>query len=215
MGGEPATITAGRRPRQERLWPSEYALIHEYFPHGTTVLDLGCGSGRTTFPLHEHGFDVTGVDINPRLVERANDTAAEQELPVSFRVQEFTDLQFEDNRFHCVLSSHPTWSQFTTKSELRQALSEVHRVLEEDGVFIFTTHPRMEEAPGVTELLHRYVVQPITAPLWRSPVDRLHVPDMPGLLESTGLHVVRRERSRSVVPNEDHPVDPVFYVCYT
>jgi len=39
---------------------------------GTTVLDLGCGTGAFTRRLNALGFITTGVDISPRSVERAN-----------------------------------------------------------------------------------------------------------------------------------------------
>lgn len=39
------------------------------------VLEIGCGTGRITIPLAEHGLDVTGLDIAPQMLERAKHKA--------------------------------------------------------------------------------------------------------------------------------------------
>ncbi|MEX0751971.1 MAG: class I SAM-dependent methyltransferase [Xanthobacteraceae bacterium] len=38
-------------------------------PKGARVADLGCGSGVFTHLLHQAGYDSTGVDISPKLIE--------------------------------------------------------------------------------------------------------------------------------------------------
>jgi SAM-dependent methyltransferase len=38
---------------------------------GGSVLELGCGTGRIAVPLAEAGLQITGLDISPRMLERA------------------------------------------------------------------------------------------------------------------------------------------------
>ena len=38
---------------------------------GNTVLDVGCGTGKGFMPLLDLGWDVTGLDISPSMVELA------------------------------------------------------------------------------------------------------------------------------------------------
>ncbi|GAA2757713.1 class I SAM-dependent methyltransferase [Actinopolymorpha rutila] len=45
-------------------------LIARSVPAGATILELGCGVGRMTHPLLEHGFTVTAVDESPEMLER-------------------------------------------------------------------------------------------------------------------------------------------------
>ena len=37
------------------------------------VLDLACGTGKMTFLLREHGYDMTGVDISEEMLGVARD----------------------------------------------------------------------------------------------------------------------------------------------
>ena len=42
---------------------------------GAPVLELGCGSGRLVLALAQAGYDVTGVDNLPAMLERAREKA--------------------------------------------------------------------------------------------------------------------------------------------
>ena len=47
---------------------------------GGPILDLGCGTGRVALDLAERGFDVTGVDSDPELVEALRARARDRGL---------------------------------------------------------------------------------------------------------------------------------------
>lgn len=47
---------------------------------GSRALDLGCGNGRNTLFLNQHGFDVTAWDHNPRSLENLNRIIANEQL---------------------------------------------------------------------------------------------------------------------------------------
>lgn len=52
------------------------------------LLDIGCGDGRLTKRLHDRGFSVTGVDVNPAAVRAAEAVAAtadETGRPIRFQ----------------------------------------------------------------------------------------------------------------------------------
>lgn len=49
-----------------------------------TVLDLTCGTGSQVFYLAQRGYEVTGADISPALIEIARKRAAQENVDVQF-----------------------------------------------------------------------------------------------------------------------------------
>src|SRR5690606_9273590 len=54
----------------------EARLVDAMVPRGARILDAGCGTGRVGGALAQAGHDVVGVDVDPVLIE-----AAEQDYP--------------------------------------------------------------------------------------------------------------------------------------
>jgi len=66
------------------------------------ALDVGCGMGVSTFALEELGFEVTGVDVQEELVEKAREIAGELGYSAEFRVMDTRNLDFPDESFDLV-----------------------------------------------------------------------------------------------------------------
>ncbi len=65
-----------RNPISHWIGHSELTALRSMIPtpsqnEKSTVLDFGCGTGRVTAVLLEIGYNVTGYDISPRMLERA------------------------------------------------------------------------------------------------------------------------------------------------
>ena len=59
-------------------------LIEQFkLPQGASILDMGCGTGRHSVSLAEHGFTVTGVDLSEHMLEKARARAAAANAHVS------------------------------------------------------------------------------------------------------------------------------------
>ncbi|MCD2262500.1 class I SAM-dependent methyltransferase [Dietzia aurantiaca] len=55
----------------------EARLVDAMAPRGARILDVGCGQGRMGIYLHARGHRVTGVDLDPYLIERAREACPE------------------------------------------------------------------------------------------------------------------------------------------
>ena len=82
-------------------------------------LDIGVGTGRLAVPMRRSGFDVTGVDISRRMLERARVGGVDGVLMADART-----LPFPDRSFDYSVSVHLTH----LIEDWRRALAEIGRV---------------------------------------------------------------------------------------
>jgi ubiquinone/menaquinone biosynthesis C-methylase UbiE len=131
-----ATLTFG-------LWDSEKYVFEKYLRKDFSILDLGCGTGRTTFGLYKMGYtNISGVDITPEMIETARVINNSLSLSISFAEGDATALQFGNEAFDAVIFSFNGIMSIPGATNRLKAFSEIHRVLKRNGTFIFTTHDR-------------------------------------------------------------------------
>lgn len=71
-------------------------------PAPRRILDAPCGIGRHSVELARRGYDVAGLDFNPRVLEAARATTRSQGLEASFQQGDLRQLGF-DEEFDAVL----------------------------------------------------------------------------------------------------------------
>lgn len=94
--------------------------------HGP-VLDAGCGPGHWADFLHQHGIDISGVDLVPEFIN----TARRRFPEVQFRVASLRALDVADGSLGGVLA----WYSLihVAPAELPGVLAELRRVLKPQG----------------------------------------------------------------------------------
>jgi ubiquinone/menaquinone biosynthesis C-methylase UbiE len=143
------------------------------------VLDVGCGSGITAAYLAEkYGCRVMGVDILPRMIDRAREMAARKGVSdlTEFRVADAQDLPFSDGQFDAVITESVT----ALTSDQGRAVNEYARVLKSGGYVGLneSTWLKTPPPPEVVEWASQEVgatVNPLTGSEWSD------------LLENAGL----------------------------
>jgi demethylmenaquinone methyltransferase/2-methoxy-6-polyprenyl-1,4-benzoquinol methylase len=67
-----------------------------------TILDLCCGTGRQAILLNDLGFDVTGVDLSPAMLQEAR---RKSKGSIRFFEEDASNLHFADGVFDCIILS--------------------------------------------------------------------------------------------------------------
>ena len=75
---------------------------------GTSVLDLGCGTGSLAVLLAEEGHEVTGVDLSARMLEQAEAKAVQHGVQVRFLLGDASEPPVAPG-FDVVLARHVLW----------------------------------------------------------------------------------------------------------
>lgn len=92
---------------------------------GSTILDVGCGTGLASEPFASNGFPVTGIDQSEAMLAKAK-----ERLPSASFVQGAAEaLPFPNERFDVVISA-----QAFHHVDRPRALAETHRVLRPAGL---------------------------------------------------------------------------------
>lgn len=93
------------------------------------VLDVGCGTGFLALLFAARGHRVTGSDLAPEMIARAEEKARAQGAAVRFLVDDAEALTLPDTSFDLVVSRHLFW----TLPHPERALAEWVRVTRPGG----------------------------------------------------------------------------------
>lgn len=125
------------------LWQSERQLFEQYFDKDDSLLDIGCGAGRTTFGLFQLGYtSLLGLDLTPAMIQTAVELNPLFNSSIEFLVGNACKLPFEDASFDGAIFSFNGWMSIPRMEARLQAAKEIHRVLRPNSYWIFTTHDR-------------------------------------------------------------------------
>ena len=104
-------------------------------PHGSAILDLGCGYGRHALLLAARGYQVMGLDSSERLLRRAQSEAAAQGIRARWTHGDMRHIPFT-NEFDAVLSLFSSFGYFESEEENLSVLHQVQRALKPGGLLL-------------------------------------------------------------------------------
>jgi ubiquinone/menaquinone biosynthesis C-methylase UbiE len=84
---------------------SEFVRLEKAGKVGSTVLDVGCGTGENTLYLAKHGHGAWGVDASPRAIQKAKAKSERRGIPVTFLVTDALHLGRLGRSFETVIDS--------------------------------------------------------------------------------------------------------------
>lgn len=99
---------------------------------GGSMLDIACGKGRHALAMAEKGFQVTGIDISPAMIEEARKLEDDN---LHFFVHDMR-LPFRINYFNCVFNFFTSFGYFNTLREHENALRTMASALKPGGCLV-------------------------------------------------------------------------------
>jgi len=127
-----------RVDRGLRIW--EATVVREHFPRAGRVLTIGCGAGRETFALSQLGYEASGVDISPPLLQIAREIGLQRGHRGSFELIDGETLPFGDGVFDVVTLWAQMLDNVPSRSGRLAVMREVRRVLAPGGLVTCSVH---------------------------------------------------------------------------
>jgi len=115
------------------------------------ILEIGVGTGKN-LPWYPPGVDLTGIDVSPRMLERARKKAEERGMHPRLEVMDVERMAFPDQTFDTTVSTFV----FCSVLHPQRGLAEIRRVLKKGGTALFLEHVRSENtlAGAVMDLVN-------------------------------------------------------------
>jgi len=105
---------------------------------GNRLLDVGCGTGVSSAAFQQQGYDVTGCDLAPEMI----DVARAKDLPVEFVVADMRLLTAELGEFDVVTWIDDVANHLLSPDDLVTALRSSRERLRPGGVLVIDTNSR-------------------------------------------------------------------------
>lgn len=99
---------------------------------GSSVMELGVGTGRIALPMAERGFRVSGIDISPRMIDQLHAKPGADAVDV--RIGSF--VQVPGGPYDLIYAVYNTFSFLTSLDEQVSCFLSVGKALAPGGAFV-------------------------------------------------------------------------------
>lgn len=105
---------------------------------GGSLLDLCCGPGRHSMEFARRGFQVTGVDRSPFLLDRARELASNSKVAIELVEQDMRSF-VRPQAFDLICNLFTSFGYFKDEQDDLRVLRNIHESLKENGVLVIET----------------------------------------------------------------------------
>lgn len=135
-----------KRGRKAFEWYGEYAelcgVLHKYIKIKDQILMVGCGNSTLSADLFDVGYkDLVSIDLSSVVIKQMKQQHERPRPGLEFKEMDVTKMDFENDKFSCVLDKGTLDAMFTNDSEdvkkkIDEMFTEIGRVLRFGGRYI-------------------------------------------------------------------------------
>lgn len=103
--------------------------------YGEPVLELACGTGRLTIPIAEQGFNITGLDISGKMLNRARIKANKKGLKLDLVKADCRNFNLR-KKFNYIFIPFNSIAHLHDLESIESCFSSVKKHLSPDGRFV-------------------------------------------------------------------------------
>lgn len=131
---------------------------------GGKLLDMACGAGRHAIAFAKLGFQVTAVDLSPRLLETAARNARALDLEITFRRENL--LSFTSDAIHSlVLNVFTSFGYFDRDEDNFRLFHVAYQALQSKGTFVFdylnVSSLKKTFSPYSRDFFNNYIIEQV------------------------------------------------------
>jgi len=102
-----------------------------------TVLDCACGTGHHVMMLKQLGYNVTGSDLSPMMINKAQKNLKMRKLDALLKISDIRDLHKNFvEKFDAVICVGNSLPHLLSDEDIVSALSEMNAILNDNGMLI-------------------------------------------------------------------------------
>ncbi|MFH1917801.1 MAG: methyltransferase domain-containing protein [Nanoarchaeota archaeon] len=207
----------------------EEKIIKKYVSKGSSILVVGCGTGREIYGLKKIGFKhVTGVDISPDMIKEAKKI-----LPkVKFYCSDINEFKI-NKKFNVIIYFNNILEQIPSRKQRITAIAKSKGLLEKKGIIILTTHSCFVAGKFGSELIKNFFLYLLYFMKIRkqSPFDYINEKEkiyahysnpfkIKKILKELGFILVEINSKNNIIKNRKPMIswifdEPIYYVART
>lgn len=176
-------------------------LMKKYGMNNSTIINFGCGTGKHDIELTRLGYQCTGIDVSPLMIDIAKKNVEQENMCIDFSVEDIRYFKSHE-QYDVVISLFHVMSYQTKNDDILSAFRSARTSLKQGGLFLFDVWYGpgvLSDTPSVRAKEiedEQYKLVRIARPIMH---DKLNVVDV-----CYEIFVIHKETGNTKVINEIH-----------
>ncbi|MBD5492110.1 MAG: class I SAM-dependent methyltransferase [Lachnospiraceae bacterium] len=111
-------------------------LLRRYGSNIGKVINYGCGTGRHDIELSKLGYDCTGIDMSPLMIDIARENSRDMKVDIDFSVADIRTYE-PRGKYDAVISLFHVMSYQNSNDDILSAFQSARKALDAGRLFLF------------------------------------------------------------------------------